>query len=507
MSNNRYLEFDSTYRNRNEWPLPGEFQIPISQSGRKSKDDALDPVSVSVPIKTWTSNNLNNASGSSLTGTIAPTTPPISVSSDSRCFIIQTAYGQLQQKKDYYLNLVIKNTNPSGPSTSTVDRYSYLYSTGPYDYGQIITSGAKFTPGDPFIISDPTDVTSATNPYFFVPFGELQKNAYIRYLLYNETLIQSRKITTYDQYLHVVSVDTTGSTSVIAGPVTGWSASHNYSIRVENPIIPIPGSAYVPIVAGPVTYIPPLPAPQITFTTSSSTIILQGVQSITPDNFYRNYSIRLISSSGPYNYPIQTPINESRIIHKSLSFVDGGNNLVLEVYPPFSSAPNITTMNAEIMNFSYDNFNPFVYTGSIVSQQEMVCYEIELLNVVLPNDTLTVGEGGRIAFYPYIYIELSNVSSPGAGLKNIIYSNNPNSTKVIFRAVIDDTSDPIITAFTKLDGDGMVQTIKFKPNDNLFFSVRLGNGDVYNTVISDNLSPALPNPLAQISALFSLRRL
>jgi len=41
MSNNRYLEFDSTYRNRNEWPLASEFQIPISQSGRKNNTDAI----------------------------------------------------------------------------------------------------------------------------------------------------------------------------------------------------------------------------------------------------------------------------------------------------------------------------------------------------------------------------------------------------------------------------------------------------------------------------------
>ena len=130
-----------------------------------------------------------------------------------------------------------------------------------------------------------------------------------------------------------------------------------------------------------------------------------------------------------------------------------------------------------------------------------------MLNVVLPNETLTVGAGGRIAFYQYVYVELSNVSAPGAGLKNIIYSNNPNATTATFRAPIDDIPNPLISSFIKLDGNGMVQTIKFKPNDNLYFSVRLSNGQIYNTIIDETLSPSSPNPRAQISAMFSIRRL
>ena len=46
MSNTRYLEIDSTYRNRNDWPLPANFEVPISQTGRKNIYNALDPVSL-----------------------------------------------------------------------------------------------------------------------------------------------------------------------------------------------------------------------------------------------------------------------------------------------------------------------------------------------------------------------------------------------------------------------------------------------------------------------------
>ena len=39
MANARYIEIDSTFRNRKEWPNPAEFEILISQSGRKDGKD------------------------------------------------------------------------------------------------------------------------------------------------------------------------------------------------------------------------------------------------------------------------------------------------------------------------------------------------------------------------------------------------------------------------------------------------------------------------------------
>ena len=59
-----------------------------------------------------------------------------------------------------------------------------------------------------------------------------------------------------------------------------------------------------------------------------------------------------------------------------------------------------------LLQFSRDNLNPFVYTGSLVSQQDVVCYEVELLNLVLPNAILAVSGGGLISFYSYVYVQL-----------------------------------------------------------------------------------------------------
>ena len=40
MSTTRYLEFDSTYRDRNQYPNPSNFLIEISQTGQKTKEQA-----------------------------------------------------------------------------------------------------------------------------------------------------------------------------------------------------------------------------------------------------------------------------------------------------------------------------------------------------------------------------------------------------------------------------------------------------------------------------------
>ena len=55
---NSYLHIDSTYRNRNLWPKPGEFEIPIQQTGIENKDNSIDPVSLSEPLIYWSANCL-----------------------------------------------------------------------------------------------------------------------------------------------------------------------------------------------------------------------------------------------------------------------------------------------------------------------------------------------------------------------------------------------------------------------------------------------------------------
>jgi len=150
--------------------------------------------------------------------------------------------------------------------------------------------------------------------------------------------------------------------------------------------------------------------------------------------------------------------------------------------------------------FSFDNAIPFSYNGTLVQQN--ICYEFELLQLILPNFTLKTGFGSKIAFYPYVYVELSNVSSSGSRLVNMMHSNNPNAVRMLFKVPMYDIIDAETTPFVRLVAIGMIHTMKFKPDDNLFFKVLLPNGDVFDTIQPEYYSPSIPNFEAQVSALF-----
>jgi hypothetical protein len=475
MSSARYLEIDSTYRNRNQWPLPGQFEIPISQTGRKGRYDAVDPVSVASPLQLWTSNNFNPGT-SSRTITLTVATPnaanPIS-GTNSRALFIATSFLPLQTISNYYLQAMIKDTTINEASRIIDYKYLGVDSGGNYKAQFIVDNSfsSTFASGDTLVISDPTDLSDTSNPEFFVPYGRLGNDGYSNLILYNETLNQYRPTSKYDANTHLLRVNTT--TSVLAtsssGPVTGWSVTDNYCIRQNPPIL------FGTILAG----------------STSSNINLSATAS-TVNDFYNRQFLRITSGT------------DDNLIRMIVAY--NGTTQTATVYPGFTTAP-VAGDTFEILGFSYDNLNPFVYTGSTVSQQEDVCYEIELLDLLLPNKTLSVGQGSRIAFYPFVYVELTTISSSSSGNRDILYSNNPNSTKMLFRCTVNDTSDPFVATQIKVDGDGATQTIKFKPNCNLMFSVRLPNGDIYNTIVPEQYSPLPPLDEIQISAMFGLKRL
>ncbi len=157
-----------------------------------------------------------------------------------------------------------------------------------------------------------------------------------------------------------------------------------------------------------------------------------------------------------------------------------------------------------IVTFSHDNFAPLSYNGSLVSQNQVVCYEVSLLRLTLPNVILT--SGGRISFYPYVYVEFANITSPSAVSRDIIYSNNPESGRALFMVPVRDMVHPLNSHFVKLIGR-MKQTVKFKPNDSFRFSVYLADGTLFLPLQQDLQSPYEPNYRLQINATLSIRRL
>lgn len=473
MSNNKFLEVDSTYRNRNQFSNPADFTMLISQSGSKNRFTALDPVSEAAPSVVFNGSFDNSVSNASLTITSVLVGSSIGNTTGPFGLFVETTAGEIRTERDFYKGAVLVLTNGTDTARRRVLSYNYISTSGGFDTGffRFSTSfpDSVLVAGTTGTIANATD-NNGPNAVVYIPEGESIDNFYNNHIIENVDVGEIRTITGYSGLYHMAAIDTPG---------TGWLPTHNYIVRKlrasnTGSFVGVPSVNVLQLAGG------------------SSTV----------DDFYTGSFLRI---AGPLNTPpfstIVAPYNEMRRI---VSY-DGATQTAT-VSPGFSVAP-AAGVNYEVLPFTRDQSVPFNYTGSLVSQQEMVCYEIELLNLVLPNRTLTSGRGGRIAFYPYVYVELTNANAASAGMKGVIYSNNPNAVRMLFRCAIDDVPNPVVSPYIKIDGDGMVQTVKFKPNDNFKFRVLLPEGDVFETDLQDNVGPNEPNPLVQISAIFSLKRL
>ena len=133
---------------------------------------------------------------------------------------------------------------------------------------------------------------------------------------------------------------------------------------------------------------------------------------------------------------------------------------------------------------------------------QTVCYDIELMYITLPNIFISNGSAGTLDDYPYFYVKLYNINSKPSATQMI--TNNPNSMEALFR--IPMNINLLEQSFFTLDTTNPSQTISFKPDDSLHFSVCLPNGEPILFRDSEWLSPGAPNPFLQISATFSLTR-
>ena len=123
-----------------------------------------------------------------------------------------------------------------------------------------------------------------------------------------------------------------------------------------------------------------------------------------------------------------------------------------------------------------------------------------LPNLVIPNQLIAHANGGTITNFPYVYVVVSNTMN---GTTSLIKSNNPHSTNVSFRCPLVDVDSQYFNTFLKF-GSEMVNVIFFDPNNDLLFEVYLPDGTLLKTLQVDTESPNRPNPLLQISCLFTL---
>jgi hypothetical protein len=478
MSNRKYLEIDSTYRNRKQYPNPSNFTVLIAQSGTRNALHAYDPVSLAAPQKTWVPDELRLTGGNVEISSLQPL-------NTKEKFTICFATGGAVKDPGYYNGYPIEmNTVPPGEIVKITSWN--LLSSDPTNDCFTITVKPEFSSVPAGNVTFALNATNLAIGSIFIPDGFIADNYYVDCIMYNEDLNDYRPIISYDGSHKLAGLDMSAQ---YGGPVTGgslvWNTGHTYSIRKVPPqFTGVTSGVSVPAGYNSTT----------TFFVPSETIIRVGdfIRFTSTNN--KNKSCRVTGYTGIGQIAVPTSNPPILFIPPNLVTTD----CILDIPPA-----NLDTF--EVLQFTRDNAVPFCYSGSLVSQQEMVCYQIELINLILPNKTLT--SGGRVAFYPYVYVELQNVSGASAGTKRVIYSNNPNAKRMLFRAAIDDIPNPVVSPFVKIDGDGMVQTVKFKPNDNFKFGVYLPNGKPLETIFADNESPDSVDPLLQVSALFSIQRL
>ena len=218
----------------------------------------------------------------------------------------------------------------------------------------------------------------------------------------------------------------------------------------------------------------------------------------TSETYLSTYTDTMNSNYKTFEFTI-TPIKSVLYFrfYMNISFITPNSSIIWDLF----EMETVDTIN--ICSFSKEIAHPLNYTGSIVSQNDPVCYQISLLNLTLPNVPLFTGS--RIAFYPYVYVELSNVTAPMKAAPGTIYSNNPNSKRAIFIAAVGQVVQPNLGTFLTLYCN-MTKTIKFKPNDNLIFRVFLPDGTLFQTLLPDTLPPYEPDPRLQVQATFSIAR-
>ena len=418
----KYLEIDSTNRNRQLWPLQARFDVEYNRS---QIDD--DPISNAAPSVVWQGGNV------AVAGTV--------VSSTTTTVVFTAA--NLPTTLNYDTNAIFT------PPGARIRSYTYLGA----NQAQVTLATAmssSLAPATPVTITDTTDLTVLR---VFVPGATpiTPTNFFNGQILYDETLGLYAKIVAYDPILGVITV---------ANAIPGWMPTDSFSIR-------------------------PAPPDQIGTTGGASTVnSIVGV-TVEPGAF-----IRILPS-----YPSVAPAGE---IRRVVAF--DSTTSTATVFPAFTASPALLAF--EVLPFSCSNTRQLTYSGT--RQIECVNSTIRLLNMILPNELISVGYGGRPTDYPYFYVKLT---PRGYSNIDVNSSNNPNATNMLFRVTNEHTTSitPIVP-FVKFSGDGAAVRVRFRIDHDLSFQVTLPNGETLAFIPSDTTSPEKPNPLLQISVLFEVIR-
>lgn len=504
MSNNRrYIELYSGSRNRHRYPLPSAFVVPFAPTRQILNPlQAADPLTNGPIFYTWQGGNpYGGAPFVSMPG-----------SNPSNILLpIQPYTPGKTNRVNFFAGYKLTNVTSAPNQSRTVMQYNPTTTGFTPDEAFL-----SYAPGDQFTLNDPSSAQAIYIPAIDIngiPIPTYD-NAYDGYMIVDETLstlmgyIVGSRIQYYDSLLQLATLESPFP--------AGWQLTDTYTLRQTLPqekfILDSPNSTNtnqfllpsgLPI-PGLIMY---LPAGQGTRATNAyaGKYVYHSYNENLPPNVPPNPTVKVnVFGGGTYGlyfiYRSEYDVTTNRVM---LLITTDTNEAYNGTEIP-NYIPTVGGAAINIVSYLKDNYNPLNYNGTMTSVNEAVCYEVELVSLIMPN--LSLVTGSRLVFYPFVYVELCNVTTPSGASNDIIYSNNPASNRALFIAPITDTNQPISSSFMKISSP-MSQTVKFKPNDSLRFSVYLPDGRLFRTIQTDYMSPYPPNGRLQIEAVFSVRRM
>lgn len=535
--NDVYLQLTSAYRDRVRYPYPADFCVGMSPevslvdkqiytgpfqvsslfsnykqqamyssiSPPKTNYSLLDPITNAFPVYIFNVQSIGNncvgptifKNGSTYTTPILgviPITPFCEGYSDISGWY-QSYYIHNNTLNDYKL---ITEYNPSDRSVTLQLPFPFTFNEG--DNYNLIDLSYFNQPSS--IYFTPFESNKLNLQYFdlFRRENPFIDNYYVGNYVYNYNTKEIVSITDYNSLTHTVSTNKLfnfGVSTNSIGPL-GNQVGDLLAIRTTLPIYTQIGRVFDLIAPNKV---------QLSSTASSTKNDYVGQFFFMTPLFIDSVLQGPYNFSGPSTTTTTTNYKISKYLFKIIEYDEINKILILEnSFDTFDySISDFNSRWFEILPFSRNNYSPLNYSGSMVSVTNAVCYEIELISLILPNRELA--SGGLPAFLNYVYVELNNVTSSESNAPNTIYSNNPSSNKAVFICPIRNIRNPLISSFVKVNSSGMKQTIKFKPNDNLHLRVYLPNGELFVTKMEENPLYTNVNQLIQISATFSIKRL
>lgn len=559
MSTTRYIELVSSRRNRTQYPLPSNYEVPLNWASGPCYDkylDSLDPVSNSAPVwifnlgsvipydtqqlsTTFALGALTSNANPQLdsTGPAPYGTMPITDISfapqawwQSAPYPVQNnlyrAYQTDDSTKGYLLqdgtigdirkitglsknNEIVSLDYSFGKLAFAGDQYDLIdgsnSTNAPYDQSKLINVqpydlfGRKGDFSEDFFTNKWIVLDNVRSSTYEEPISQriVKFNSNTREVKVNNTFVSaggSPIVFSIRKEPANLTINGIANKIIISSGAIGSVGTS--TITSATPLTPLTNGED-PGYVGTFVYIKPDPEDPVTYVNYPSYPTEGDVNSI-----QKAYIYRVIGYTTDNVLELDRAIDLTNYWSGTLTPVDSANNPVIRTF--------------EILPVSYDNFSPLNYSGSVVSQSQQVCYEVGLTDITLPNTLLTAG--GKIAFYPYIYVKLENVTM--LSYKSVTYTNaggdqrsinpygsEPSETALFVVPIVNIVRFATISPFVRLSGYGITQTIKFKPNDALRVSVFLPNGSLFDTVAKDNIGPLPPNPLLQISVTFSIKRL